>query len=135
SNQSEYAELRAGTDGVVTGVEAEVGQVVAAGQVILRVASSTEKEVAFSIPEGRLDAVREHGTATVTLWTGGPELQAAVTEIAASADPATRAFAARARLQDAPASVQYGMTATVRFAVPMARPMYRVPLSALLRDG
>lgn len=134
ANQAEYAVLRADVDGLVTGVEAEVGQVVAAGQVVLRVASGSDREVAFQIPEGRLDAVRAIGNATVTLWTGGPELQGAISEISASADPATRAFAARVRLRDAPDSVHYGMTATVTFSRPLAEPMASVPLSALLRQ-
>lgn len=135
TNQAEYAVLRADADGLVTGVDAEVGQVVAAGQPVVRVASGTESEVAIQIPEGRLDAVRAIGRATVSLWAAGPELQGELTEIAASADPATRAFAARVRLRDTPESVRYGMTATVSFSRALAQPMAQVPLSALLRQG
>ena len=135
SNRAEYSVLHADADGVVTGVDAEVGQVVAAGQPVVRVAGTAEKEVAFLIPEGRLQTVRELGEAEVTLWTGGPAMRATVREISATADPATRAFPARVQLHDAPDSVQFGMTATVRFATPVEQPLAQVPLSALLREG
>ncbi len=135
SNRAEYSVLHADANGVVTGVDAEVGQVVAAGQPVVRVAGTADKEVAFLIPEGRLQTVRDLGEAEVTLWTGGPGLRATVREIAATADPATRAFPARVQLHDAPDSVQFGMTATVRFATPVAQPLAQVPLSALLREG
>lgn len=135
SNRADYAVLQADAAGVVTGVDAEVGQVVAAGQPVVRVARTAEKEVAFLIPEGRLQTVRQLGEAEVTLWTGGPALRATVREISATADPATRAFPARVQLHDAPESVQFGMTATVRFATPVDEPLAQVPLSALLREG
>jgi len=135
SNRAEYAVLQADADGVVTGVDAEVGQIVAAGQPVVRVARTAEKEVAFLIPEGRLQTVRQLGEAEVTLWTGGPALRATVREVSATADPATRAFPARVQLHDAPESVQFGMTATVRFAIPVEQPLAQVPLSALLREG
>lgn len=135
SNRAEYSVLHADADGVVTGVDVEVGQVVAAGQPVVRVARTAEKEVAFLIPEGRLQTVREIGEAEVTLWTGGPAMRATLREISATADPATRAFPARVQLHDAPESLQFGMTATVRFAMPVEQPLAQVPLSALLREG
>jgi len=57
-NQETYATLTAAQPGVVTGVDAEVGQVVAAGQSVIRVAQTSEKEVAIAIPENRLEALR-----------------------------------------------------------------------------
>ncbi|GAA5234681.1 efflux RND transporter periplasmic adaptor subunit [Verticiella sediminum] len=135
ANQAEYAILRSDAAGVVTGVDAEVGQVVSAGQSIVRVARDEGKEIAFQIPEGRLERVRGAGAGRVELWSGGPVLQARLREVSASADPATRAFPARAALVDAPPSVHYGMTATIRFSSPLAQSLVRAPLSALIRDG
>ncbi len=135
SNQSEYAVLRADAAGVVTGVDAEIGQVVSAGQPVIRVARTGAKEVAFQIPESRIDDVRALTEADVELWAGGPTLRGRLREIAASADPATRAFTARLALDDAPESARFGMTATVRFTRPMAEPATRVPLTALFREG
>ena len=134
ANQADYAVLVANADGVVTGVDAEVGQVVAAGQSVIRVAGSSEKEAAFQIPENRVDQVRKLQQGEVTLWSGGPSLQGRLREVSGSADPATRTFAGRLSLVDAPASVRFGMTATVRFSSRSAQRLVRVPLSALLNQ-
>lgn len=135
ANQADYAVLRSDGAGVVTGVDAEVGQVVSAGQPVVRVARDEGVEIAFQIPEGRLDDVRRAGAARVELWAGGPTLQARLREVSASADPATRAFPARATLIEPPPEVRYGMTATIRFASPLPEPLARAPLAALYRDA
>ena len=53
-NQAAYATLVAPEDGVITSVTAEAGQVVAAGQPVMRHARETEREVAIAVPEARL---------------------------------------------------------------------------------
>jgi multidrug efflux pump subunit AcrA (membrane-fusion protein) len=50
--------LLADVDGVVTAVDAEVGQVVAAGTPVVRVAKSGEKEIVIGIPEDKVDSLR-----------------------------------------------------------------------------
>lgn len=134
ANQAQYAALIANAEGVVTAVDAEVGQVVAAGQAVFRVAGSNAKEAAFQVPENRVDQVRRAGLAEVELWAGGPILQGKVREIAASADALTRAFAVRVSLIDPPPTVQFGMTATVRFTARRTDALPTVPLSALLHE-
>ena len=57
-NQAGYATLVAQTDGVVTQVSAEAGQVVAQGQSILKVANPNELELAIAIPESRIGEFR-----------------------------------------------------------------------------
>jgi len=54
-NQAAYATLAAPEDGVITAVSAEAGQVVAAGQTVMRLAREGEREVAISVPENRID--------------------------------------------------------------------------------
>ena len=54
ANQSSYASLVADADGVVTGIDAEVGQVVSAGMPVVRIARTGEKEVRVSIPEDQV---------------------------------------------------------------------------------
>lgn len=135
TNQADYAVLVAPADGIVTAVDAEIGQVVAAGQTVIRVANTGDKEAAFQIPENRVAQVRRLDRATVTLWSGGPPLQGRIREIAGSADPATRAFVARLTLIDPPADLRFGTTATVRFASRNDKPLVPVPLSALLQEG
>src|SRR5882672_10311452 len=133
-NQETYATLTAAQPGVVTGVDAEVGQVVAAGQSVIRIAQTSEKEVAIAIPENRLEALRQIRDVRVSLWAGGGELQGRVREIAPIADPATRTYPARITLLSAPASVALGMTATVTFEAPLPLPIVALPMQALLRE-
>lgn len=130
-NQTEYAELRAESAGFVTAIDAEIGQVVAAGQPVVRLADSARKEVAFQVPETLVDTVRRIQAAEVDLWSGEQGLAAQLVEVAASADPLTRAFAARVRLTDPPEAVHFGMSATVRFQELWSEPLVAVPLAAL----
>ncbi|MCS6764326.1 MAG: efflux RND transporter periplasmic adaptor subunit [Candidatus Protistobacter heckmanni] len=51
ANQTAYALLAADADGIVTLIEAETGQVVSAGQPVIRLAHTAEKEAAFAVPE------------------------------------------------------------------------------------
>lgn len=134
-NQAAYAVLSAPAAGVVTAVEAEVGQVVASGQTVVRIAPTDDKEVAIGIPESRLAALRRIPEVRVGLWAGEGELRGRVREIAPVADPATRTYPARISLVDPPAAVALGMTATVRFEVPLPQPILTLPLQALLREG
>ncbi len=135
-NQARYANLMADTDGIVTAVQAEAGQVVSAGQSIVRLADGNGREVAFQVPETLVDVVRQLPSAEVDLWSGPQAIPARVSEIAGRADPLTRTFAARVRLLDEPDGVELGMSATVRFQQPMAEPLVPLPLAALWqRDG
>lgn len=134
-NQQDYTVLKAPKAGVITAVDAEAGQVVAAGQSVVRLAPSAEKEVAIAIPESRLAQLRRIPEVRVSLWAGGPELRGRVREIAPVADAATRTFPARIALLDPPADIAFGMTATVKFDTPLPAPTVLLPLQALLREG
>jgi RND family efflux transporter MFP subunit len=134
-NQAAYSTLRAPTAGVVTALDAEAGQVVSAGQSVVRIARTEEKEVAVSIPEGQLDALRRISDVRVRLWAGERELRGKVREIAPMADPSTRTYAARVTLLDAPPSVALGMSATVTFAAPLASAVITLPLQSLFKEG
>jgi len=134
-NQARYATLRAPHDAVVTAIDAEVGQVVAAGQSVVRLAQSGEKEVLIGIPEQQLAALRGANEITVRLWSGGAPIKGKLRELSPVADPATRTFPARISLLDPPAAVALGMTATVSFAIPLPQPVITVPLQALLVEA
>ena len=58
-NQSSYTTLVAEADGVITAVNVEAGQVVSAGQPVMRFARPEEKEVAINVPETRLGELRD----------------------------------------------------------------------------
>jgi len=128
-NQLEYTELSADREGVITALEVEKGQVVAAGQPVVKLAQLDEKEIHFDIPEQRISAIKNHQTVAVTLLSDNEhQFNAKIREISASADPASRTYRAKATLLDGQQAAHLGMTATVwltsdkaeRIAVPLA---------------
>jgi RND family efflux transporter MFP subunit len=129
-----YGTLRADAAGVVTATSAEPGQVVTAGQTVVRLARLDEKEAAVAIPEALLEDARA-GHAEVTLWAlPGRHFAARLRELTPNADSATRTYPARFSIEDADADVMLGMTATV--AISMDPTMVaRLPLSAILDEG
>jgi len=130
-NAIAFQVLRADADGVVMAVEAEAGQVVAAGQPVIRVARGGAPEVAVDIPEGQLALVRSAGDWVVTVPAlGGRSLAGRVRELSPVADPASRTYPARIALSGDLEGVALGMTTVVR-AVRPAAAGFVVPLSAL----
>lgn len=134
-NSLSYSKLLADADGVVTATLAEPGQVVAAGQVVLRVARAGEQEALAAIPESQVESVRA-GKASVTLWSApGKIYEARLRELSPSADAATRTYAARFALPEAGSDVALGMTATVTISEGDGVQAARLPLSALFSQG
>lgn len=137
-NQSAYTRLTADADGVVTGVDAEPGQVVAAGATVVRVARDGARDVVFAVPEDKVARLAVGQALTVQSWSGGAPLQATIREVAASADPATRTYAVKAAIKggDAP---PLGATVTVVPAALSAQgtPAILLPTTALMKgtDG
>lgn len=130
-NQAGYATLVADRDGVVTAVEAEAGQVVAAGQTVVRVAEGNEKEIVIAVPEGEVEKLRAAESFAVTLNSlPGRSWQGRLRELSPSADPATRTFAARIGVAQADDSVRLGMSASVQAKVSLRDTALRLPLSA-----
>jgi RND family efflux transporter MFP subunit len=131
ANQSSYTSLIADADGVVTGIEAEVGQVVSPGLPVVRIARTGEKEVRVSIPEDQVAKLKRVSDVTVRTW-ANPELalEGRLRELSPVADPATRTFTAKIALPKAGSEIQLGMTATVAFATEAA-PGIRLPMTAL----
>ena len=98
-NQASYTTLVADRSGVVTSVDAEVGQVVAAGTPVIRVAQDGPRDVLFAVPEDKVQLVRVGSVAEVRRWSTPRTLQATVREVAASADPVTRTFGVKLALE------------------------------------
>jgi RND family efflux transporter MFP subunit len=134
-NQAAYTTLAADAAGVIAAVLAEPGQVVAAGQGVVRIARDGEREVAIALPETALAGLKPGSAATVSLWADGRSYAGRVREIAPAADAATRTFAARISIVGADAALPLGMSATVSFAAP-GQTSFVVPLAAIFqRDG
>jgi len=135
-NQARYTTLVADVSGVVTAVDAEVGQVVAAGTPVLRIAQDGPRDVVFSVPEDKVRALRVGGLAQVLPWASQTPLRGTVREVAASADPVTRTYAVKVALE-AKDDLPLGSTVSVKAAAFAADgpPLLKLPTSALLRDG
>ena len=140
ANQQNYTRLQADAPGVVTAVEAEPGQVVAAGSPVVRIARDGARDVVFNVPEDMQSRVRLGQRAVVTPWAGeATARQGSVREVAASADPATRTFQVKVALAPAAdaGALPLGATVQVQLEAPPAMgaaPQIKLPGTAL-RQG
>ena len=132
ANQSRYTHLTADAAGVVTQIMVEPGNVVSAGQPVLRFAADGEREVYVSVPEGRVDALRQ-STAIGIEVLNNPDrhYQGRVRDIDPQADTATRTHLARVTVVDADDRVQLGATATVMLSTAATANSFRLPAAAL----
>lgn len=136
--QRSYATLTADAVGVVTSVDAEVGQMVAAGKKVMTIARTDIREAVIDIPDaaaralilGAPFAVRLQADQSVT--TPGK-----VREIAPQADQATRTRRIKITLEQTLQPFRLGATVTVFPLAPAAaQTTFDVPASAILnRDG
>ena len=135
-NQTAYTTLKADQDGVVTAVQAEVGQVVSAGQSVVKVARLDEKEVAVNVPENRLAELRATKEVDVTLWAApGTVYKGRIREVSPSADNVTRTYTVKVTVLAPDAAVQLGMTANVFLKGNSRIEAARLPLTALFQKG
>ncbi len=135
-NQANYAVLVADVSGVVTAVEAEVGQVVTAGMPVLRIAADGVRDVVFSVPEDKVAAIKTGMPVKVRVWAQNAELDGRVREVAASADPLTRTYPVKVAL-DTPTPPVLGATVYVQ---PQGlggagSQVIKLPTTALRQDG
>ncbi len=135
-NQTTYASLRADAAGVVTGVDAEPGQVVSPGVPVLRVALDGPRDVVFAVPEDRVAAIALGSVVQVRGWGAQALRSGVVREVAAAADPVTRTYSVKVGLKTLDA-LPLGSTVTV---LPMALSRsgvqaIKLPTSALRQDG
>jgi RND family efflux transporter MFP subunit len=134
ANQTGYANLESDTDGVVTGIDAEVGQVVQAGTPVVRVARTDEKEVVIGVPEDQVDELRKVSGVNVRLWADpSRSIPGKIREISPVADPATRTYTVKVAIP-ARDDVRLGMTAVVQLAHAGVGSAIKVPLSALYQN-
>ncbi|WP_150119010.1 efflux RND transporter periplasmic adaptor subunit [Massilia sp. NR 4-1] len=135
ANQTGYSTLEADIDGVVTAVDAEVGQVVAPGTPVVRVAKSGEKEIVIGVPEDKVDVLRKIEDVQVRLWANPNETAPGkIREVSPIADSATRTYTFKVTIPPSMADAKLGMTAVVQFASKTAAPQIKVPLTALFHE-
>ncbi len=137
-NQAGYARLTASHAGVITAVEAEVGQVVSAGQPVVRLAHDGPRDAVFAVSESAIMAIRLGQSMQASVLSTGQTVQGTVREMAASADPVTRTYAVKLALAPGVGeALPLGTTLNVRApGVPGAlASAIKLPTSALRQEG
>jgi multidrug efflux system membrane fusion protein len=134
-NQADYAKLRAPADGVVSARQAEIGQVVAAGQPVFTLAADGDREIAISVPESDYQRFAIGQKVLVELWSkSGQRVQGTIRELSPSADPQTRTYAARVSFDASATGAELGQSARV-YAGNGAEAALSVPLGAVTAEA
>jgi len=128
-----FTELKADAPGVVTSVGPRAGEVVQAGQMIVRLARKDGRDAVFDVPAQMLRSAPSDPQITVSL-TNDPSVTARgrVREVAPQANPATRTFEVKVGLTDPPEAMLLGATVTGRMEVE-AVPVIEIPATALTK--
>jgi len=136
-NQVGYAVLRADADGVVMEIPADVGQVVGAGNVVVRLAQDGAREAVVNLPEGNEKIAGSIATASLYA-DSGQTFPAKLRELSAMADPLTRTYQARYSLGGVGENAPLGATVTVHLYGENANSavqQYEIPVGALYDGG
>ena len=132
-DQGDYSLLVADADGTVVETLAEPGQVVAAGQLVVKLAHAGPREAAVYLPETIRPALGSIGRAS--LYGGGTQsVLARLRQLSDSADPVTRTFEARYVLGGSDAKAPLGATVTIHLEGSSATTTLEVP-NASITDG
>lgn len=138
-NAMEYTDLVSNADGVISAINAEMGQVVGAGQTVLTMTRVGEIEVEANIPENSLSDMPMGQEVSVRLWANKDDaIYGYVREISPMADSVSRTFKVRISIPNPPEGIKLGMTATVLSRKsPLGNKANSVllPFSAVYQDG
>lgn len=133
-NEATYSALLADADGTVVETLGEPGQVVAAGQTVVRLAQAGPREAVVALPETIRPAIGS--TAEASMYGGnGRRYAARLRQLSDSADAQTRTYEARYVLDGDAAAAPLGATVTIRLASQASEPEVQVPLGAVLDNG
>lgn len=133
-NAKDYSVLVADADGVVMQTLSEPGQVVSAGQTVVRLAHAGPREASVNLPETVRPAIGSEATASLygDLKSKSP---ARLRQLSDAADPTTRTYEARYVLAGAAAKAPLGATVTLHIPQIKGKGVVEVPLSAIVDNG
>jgi RND family efflux transporter MFP subunit len=132
-DEDAYSQLVADADGIVIETLAEPGQVVAAGQTVVKLAHSGPREAAVNLPETLRPALGS--TAFATLYGSTTSVPVRLRQLSDAADPQTRTFEARYVLEGAAANAPLGATVTVHLSGDAGTDMLQLPASSIVDLG
>jgi len=129
-----YALLVADADGVIVETLAEPGQVVGAGQTVVRLAQRGPREAVIHLPETSRPAL---GSSAQAVLYGRADViaPAHLRELSSAADPTTRTFQAKYVLEGPLADAPLGATVTVVVPEDGAPRELQVPIGAVFDSG
>ncbi|NSL55806.1 efflux RND transporter periplasmic adaptor subunit [Uliginosibacterium aquaticum] len=135
-NASRYTELLADGDGVVMETLAEPGQVVSAGQAVVRLAHAGRREAVIQLPETLRPAIGSVAQATL-FGKEGTAVPARLRQLSNSADRLTRTFEARYVLEGELSNAPLGSTVVIQIpdGATSAQGGLHVPIGALFDPG
>jgi RND family efflux transporter MFP subunit len=128
-----YSQLVADADGIVVETLAEPGQVVMAGQTVVKLAHSGPREAAVNLPETLRPAIGS--TAYATLYGSTTRIPVRLRQLSGAADAQTRTFEARYVLEGDAANAPLGATVTVHLSGDVGADTLQVPIASVLDRG
>ena len=132
-NQEDYALLVADSDGTIVDTLAEPGQVVAVGQVVVRLAHAGPREAVVNLPETMRPRIGS--LATASLYGGNLQVNARLRQLSDAADPRTRTFEATYVMGGEGAVAPLGATVTIGVGQDRGGTLLSVPLGAIDDEG
>ena len=133
-NEAGYSLLLADANGTVVETLAEPGQVVAAGQTVVKLAHAWPREALVNLPETVRPAIGSPAQATV-YGGGSTSSPAHLRQLADAADPSTRTYEARYVLDGDASRAPLGATVTVTLSTGETSDAVEVPLGAVYDNG
>ena len=132
-NALEYTNLNSNANGVISAINAEVGQVISAGQTILTLIQTDDLEVEINIPENKLSEIEIGKICDISFWANSETVRGSVREISPMADAMSKTYRVRISVPNSD-KIQLGMTASANFS---SRNLTGVilPLSAIYQTG
>lgn len=134
-HQTAYTQLIADRAGVIGMIQAEPGQVVAAGQTVAQIYDLQTLEIQISVPETTIDTLKIGDAAEIRLNESAQSYRGRIREISPAANRQTHAFDLRIQVLDADPRIKLGMTADVTFSLPNRAERMIVPTTAVTQDG
>lgn len=113
SNELTYTNLIANANGVITEINAEVGQVVSEGQTVLTLIQTDELEVEINVPENKLAEATVGKEVKIKFWALTDEINGVIREVSPMADSNSKTYKVKISLINVPSTIQLGMTASV----------------------
>lgn len=136
ANEAGYTNLVADADGIVIETLAEPGQVVNAGQTVIRVAHAGPREASINLPE-TIERPRIGSGVRASLYNEpNAVFNAHLRQLSDAADPKTRTFEARYVLEGNAAHAPLGETVTISFAGKGSeQEAFQVPIASVFDPG